>query len=103
MENCRYCNADISHLHWRSVHCRWDECQDLYDAERLERVKEANERHNRKRAAVKHPKKTLKPGQYRCRYCNKRLPKDGNRFFCNEWCRNQYAGVDRIDGDWMVV
>jgi len=103
MKTCHYCNADISHLHWNSKHCKSDECQDLYDAERLERVEEANQRHNKKRATVKHPEKTVRPGRYRCRYCNKRLPKDGNRFYCNDWCRDQYLGDDRSDSDFMFA
>lgn len=105
MKTCYYCNTDISHLHWKSKHCKSNKCQDLFDAERLERVKKANEKHNRKRPAVTHYKKprNTKYGPYRCRYCHHRLPKDGNRFYCNDKCRESYLGLDRSDGDWLLA
>ena len=104
-KTCHYCGADISHLHWNSKHCKSDQCQDKYDADRLKRVEEANKRYRKKRVAVAHYKnpRNVKLGSYRCRYCNKRLPKDGNRLFCNDWCQDQYAGADRLDGDWMFA
>lgn len=103
--NCRYCNADISHLHWSSRHCKADKCQELFDAGRLEQAKKASKKHNRQRSAVTYYKKprNAKYGPYRCRYCNKRLLKDGNRFHCNDWCRDQYIGGDRTDGDFMFA
>ena len=96
MKTCDYCNVDISHLHWNSKHCRSNKCQDLFDADRLEKVKKANSKYKKKSQVTQKPY-----GPYRCRECNGRLLKDGNRFYCNDQCRDQYLGANRSDGDWL--
>ena len=102
-KTCHYCNTDMSHLHWNSKHCKSDECQDKFNTDRLKRVKEANERRNRKRPAVLQETKNVELGPYRCRYCNGRLLKDGPRMFCDNTCRDQYLGTNRSDGDWVFA
>jgi len=93
MNHCRYCKTPLppKEYHPTAKICRSEACQ----------AQKQEERKGRKWGENK-----VKYGPYRCRECNKRLPLNGNRFFCDteeNYCQNRYQGNQRVDGDWIYA
>jgi len=97
---CRYCQCDISHLGRGYQVCLDPICRERFeeDARKRKNAKNAawckeNRSYNRKWAKAPRTKRT-------CRYCGKRMKK-GRWFFCDDYCKDRYAGERRYDGEWL--
>ena len=95
---CRYCKRDISHLHHNAVHCRSPICQEQFDFDRIEKVRDQSRRWRRTRKE-KHKQNLSKQ---KCQACGHLLPKN-KWFFCDDFCRQMKTGGCRIDGDWLFA
>jgi len=93
MKNCSYCKKPLTGLHHNARHCLSKRCIIAYETDRAERVRETSRQWNKNR--------NIEYGPYKCRYCDKKLPLNGPRMFCDDYCMRAYAGSARIDGDYL--
>jgi len=103
INECIFCGADIRHLHHSRISCTAPECvEKMEERQKALRCLWHLDPKERKKAKQKKPKKKSKEKVHRCLNCGEIIT-SGWRLYCDKYCRREYLGEGRCDGDFLYM